>query len=81
MKRVFGVMLALLLGGCSGGVYTPLVEAEVDLAAPILGLNDDIEVVYPYQERNGSRGNVMVETYGPSWRDLHSEYPEYRFNP
>ncbi len=81
MKRIIGLVLAFLMGGCSGGIYTPVAELEVAVDSPILGSDDNLPVVYPYKgARNGGQDS-MVATYGPSWQDLHSEYPEYRFNP
>ena len=79
--RILGLALALLLSGCSGGIYTPVAEVGVTLDSPILGLNDELPVVFPYKGTRNRGQNPMVEAYGPSWQDLHSKYPEYRFNP
>lgn len=80
MKKVLVVLLVIFLGGCSGGIHSSLVDMEIDLASPILGLNDDVPVVYPYRPAGTNNTDPMVGSFGPSWEGLYDEYPEYRFN-
>lgn len=79
MKKIVLVLLVIFFGGCSGGIHSSLVDVEIDLAAPILGLNGDVPVVYPYRPTGGNI-DPMVGTFGPSWKGLHNKYPEYKFN-
>lgn len=81
MKKILAILLAIFLGGCSGGIYSSLVEMEVNLASPILGLNDEVPVVYPYHTAGRRVADPMVGSFGPSWQGLYDKYPEYRFNP
>lgn len=81
MKKILAILAALFLSGCSGGIYSSLVEMEVNLASPILGLNDDVEVVYPSHTAGRTATDPMVGSFGPSWQPLFDKYPEYKFNP
>jgi len=78
MRKLVFVLL-LLLGGCSAGVYSPLVGMELNLSSPLAGDNGRQAVVFPY--RADTEGDPMVAAFGPEWRSVEGEYAEYRFNP
>lgn len=80
MRKIWIVVFSLVLAGCSGGVRSSLVEMDMRVASPMLRLNDDVPVVYPYQAAGGGR-DPMVNAFGFSWESLESAYGEYRFNP
>jgi hypothetical protein len=82
-----GLLLAILLGGCAAGVSTPRGNLVVSIGSPVAAARKDLPVIYPYLypgsiPEAGSRagGEPMVEAFGPVWRGLQAEYPEYRFN-
>jgi hypothetical protein len=54
---------------------------DMRLASPILRLNDDVPVVYPYYQAGSGSRDPMVNAYGPSWESLEPVYSDYRFNP
>lgn len=81
MKTTCALFLVFLLAGCSGGIHSPLVEMDMSLASPILGLNGGTQVVYPYQQTGDPQAGSPADAFGPSWVDLQEEYPEYKFNP
>ena len=78
MKKVVWA-LVFLLGGCSGGVNSSLLDMNMNVSLPFLGDNERQEVVFPYQRRAAASGS-MVEVNGPEWRNVEGDYPEYRFN-
>lgn len=81
MKKIFTISLILLLcEGCSGGIYTEVVEMDVRIASPALGLNSRVPVVYPAQV-DIAVGDPMVQAFGPSWESIEKGYPAFDFNP
>lgn len=80
MRKIWVVALCVMLAGCSGGVRSSLVEMDVRVASPLLRLNDDVPVVYPYRA-GGMSSDPMVSSYGSSWESLEPVYSDYRFNP
>ena len=80
MMKKIGWILLLLLSGCSGGVRSSLIDLDMRLSSPMLGLNDRVPVVYPHLA-GGRNDDPMVAAFGPSWESLESAYPQYRFNP
>ncbi len=81
MKKVFLVLVMLLpLGGCAGGVHSSLVDMNMDVSLPFLGDDSRQAVVFPYQS-GAAGGDAMVRAYGPEWRSVEGDYPDYRFNP
>ena len=79
-KGIWFLAIIFLVSGCSGSLHSSLVEMEVDLASPLLGLNDDIPVVYP-SGAGGATSDPMVSSFGPSWENLEDDYSQYSFNP
>lgn len=80
MSRIWWVGFLLLLSGCSGGMRSSLVEMDMRVASPMLGLNDELPVVYPYRAR-GVSGDPMMGSFGATWQSLEPVYTDYRFNP
>lgn len=79
-KIVVGVLL-IVCGGCSGGMSTKLVEAEMRLSLPMFVQNQRVDVFYPGRGESKRGGETMVQAFGPSWRSLEDDYPAYNFNP
>ncbi|MDH3359797.1 MAG: hypothetical protein OEL55_02915 [Desulfobulbaceae bacterium] len=79
MKKVL-FALVFLLGGCSGGVNSSLLDMNMNVSLPFLGNGDRQAVVFPYQ-RATAEGETMVQAYGQEWRSVEGDYPEYQFNP
>lgn len=79
MKKVFFAFL-FLLGGCSGGVNSSLLDMNMNVSLPFLGKGDRQAVVFPYQ-RAAADGDSMVQANGSEWRNIEGDYPEYQFNP
>ena len=79
MKKVMWALL-FLLGGCSGGVNSSLLDMNMNLSLPFLGDGDRQAVVYPYQG-TAADGDSVVQAYGSEWRNVAGDYREYRFNP
>jgi len=68
VKVIFLTFVAVGVCGCSGGLRTSPLEADWRFASPLLGLDDDLRVVYPagdVQEGTGLEGR-----FGPAWRSL-----------
>ena len=80
MKKVIIVLLLAFSVGCSGGVYSDLLEADMRVASPVLGLGSDMPVVYPAAPVRGY-SDPMVQAFGPSWESVEQDYPAYNFNP
>lgn len=81
MKTTCALFLVFLITGCTGGIRSPLVDMDINLASPVLGLNSGTEVIYPYQQPGDPQAVSPADAFGPSWVDLQQEYPEYNFNP
>lgn len=79
MKKVLWV-LVLLLGGCSAGMNSSLLKMDMHASLPFLGDDDRQAVVFPYQAPGGD-GEFAGQAFGPEWRSVEGDYPEYRFNP
>ena len=79
MRKIVAGLLLISCCGCSGGVYTPLGEAEIRLGSPMYGDGQRVPVVYP--GRSGVSDDPMVQAFGPSWRSMENDYPAYNFNP
>lgn len=79
MRKIVAGLLLLSCCGCSGGVYSNLVEMEMRLASPAFEGNRQVPVVYP--GRSGVSDNPMVQAFGSSWRSMERDYPDYNFNP
>ena len=79
MKKLL-LLCLLLLGGCSTGVHTSLVEMDMDVDLPFLTGGSRQAVVFP-DRAAADGGSPMVEAFGPEWRSVERAYPEYRFNP
>jgi len=79
MKKVLWAFV-FLLGGCSGGVNSSLLKMNMNVSLPFLGDDDRQAVVFPYRApvRDGDQAE---QAFGPEWRSVESDYPEYRFNP
>lgn len=79
MQRIMAGLLLINCCGCSGGIYSNLVEVEMRLASPILGAGQRVPVVYP------GRGDVsddpMIKSGGLAWRSMERDYSAYNFNP
>ena len=71
------VFIATVLSGCSVGVNTPVLDANVSTGSRLLGINSGLRVVYPHPSETGS---YLVKKYGPEWRNIQGHYPGYRFN-
>ena len=80
MQKIMAGLLLISCCGCSGGMYSDLVEVEMRLASPMFGEGQRVPVVYP--GRSGvSSDHPMVQAVGPSWRSMENDYPAYNFNP
>ncbi|MEW6501786.1 MAG: hypothetical protein ACOY8P_09830 [Thermodesulfobacteriota bacterium] len=81
--RKLPLVAVLLLGlaGCAGGVRSSLVEMDMSVGSPLLRLNADVPVVYPYRQAGNASRDPMVAAFGPSWESLEPAYGDYRFNP
>lgn len=79
MRKIMAGLLLISCCGCSGGVYSNLVEAEMRLGSPMFGEGRRVPVVYP----GGGvvSDDPMVQAFGPSWRSMEKDYPAYNFNP
>ena len=79
MQRIMAGLLLIGCCGCSGGISSNLLEAEMRLGSPMFGQSQRVEVLYP------GRGKVaddpMVQAFGTSWRSMETDYPAYNFNP
>lgn len=71
--------LALMLCGCSSTVSTAFIEADGRVSLPWLEPPAALPVVYP-GGKAGRQEDDLSAMYGPAWRNLQGEYPEYRFN-
>lgn len=80
MRKIMAGLLLIGCCGCSGGVYSNLVEVEMRLASPMFGQGQRVPVVYP-GGRGGVPGDPMVQAFGPSWRSMENDYSAYNFNP
>jgi hypothetical protein len=80
MRKIMAGLLLLGCCGCTGGVYSNLVEVEMRFASPMLGREPQrVPVVYP--GRGAAADDTMVQAFGPSWRSMENDYPAYNFNP
>jgi len=80
MQKIMAGLLLIGCCGCSGGIYSNLIEAEIRLASPMFGDEQRVPVVYP--GRGGVSGDApMVQAFGSSWRSMEKDYPAYNFNP
>ena len=79
MQKIMAGLLLISCCGCSGGVYSNLVEVEMRLASPMLGEDKRVPVVYP--GRTNVSDDPMIQAFGPSWRSMEKDYPAYNFNP
>lgn len=79
MRKIMAGLLLISCCGCTGGVYSNLVEAEIRLASPVFGEGPRVPVIYP--GGGGVPGDPMVQAFGPSWRSMERDYPAYNFNP
>jgi len=79
MQRIIAGLLLITCCGCSGGIYSNLVEVEMRLASPILGEGQRVPVIF------SGRGDVsedpMTRNSSFSWRSMERDYPDYNFNP
>ncbi|HCC54821.1 MAG TPA: hypothetical protein DEQ20_07860 [Desulfobulbaceae bacterium] len=79
MQRIIVGLLLITCCGCSGGIYNNLVEMEMRLASPVLGVSQRVPVVY------FGRGDVlydpMMKNGGLAWRSMERDYSDYNFNP
>ena len=69
IMREFTIALSIvLLSGCS---LLPTAQEE-----------SHVPVVYPAEFSASVRTgeSEMIKAYGPSWKDVSEQYPEYRFN-
>lgn len=75
------VMMMVVLGcsGCSGGIHSKVLEMEMRLASPMFGEDPGLPVVYPGRQEAPAHG--MVQSFGPSWRNMEGDHPSYNFNP
>jgi len=79
MKKIL-LALVFLLGGCSAGINSSLLKMNMNASLPFLGEDDRQGVVFPYQTPTED-GDYTVQAFGPEWRSVEGDYPEYRFNP
>lgn len=79
MRKIMAGLLLISCCGCSGGMYSELVEVEMRLASPMFGEGQRVPVVYP--GRGADAADPMVQSFGPSWRSMENDYPAYNFNP
>ena len=79
MQRIIAGLLLISCCGCSGGVYSNLVEVEMRLDSPMFGQGQRVPVIYP--GRGPVSDDPMVQAFGPSWRSMENDYPAYNFNP
>ena len=79
MRKIMAGLLLIGCCGCTGGVYSNLVEAEVRFVSPMFGEGQRVPVIYP--GGGGVLGDPMVQAFGPSWRSMENDYPAYNFNP
>ncbi len=80
MKVLVAIVLVSIVSGCSGGIYTPVVDMEVGFKSSLLGHGGDVPVVYPAAKTVYGH-DPMVEAFGPSWRNVQDDYPGFTFNP
>ncbi len=78
MKKVL-LALVFLLGGCSGGLNSSLLDMNMNVSLPFLDDGRQL-VVYPDQPARID-GDSMVQANGAEWRSVEGDYPQYRFNP
>ena len=80
--RCGGLALLFLLNGCATDFHTPLFNLNMALTSSPAETKPRVPVFYPDAEgRQGANGSEpLVEAYGSAWQDLHTRYPEYRFN-
>lgn len=83
MQRIMAGLLLIGCCGCSGGISSNLLEAEMRLASPMFGQRQRVEVLYPGRAGGwgGGADDPMVQAFGPSWRSMETDYPAYNFNP
>lgn len=79
MRKIMAGLLLISCCGCSGGMYSDLVEVEMRVATPMFGEGSRVPVVYP--GKTGASGDPMVQAFGSSWRSMENDYPGYNFNP
>ena len=79
MRKIMAGLLLIGCCGCSGGMYSNLVEVEMRFASPMFGDDQRVPVVYP--GRGAVSDDPMVQAFGPSWRSMEKDYPAYNFNP
>ncbi|OGQ99824.1 MAG: hypothetical protein A2505_07195 [Deltaproteobacteria bacterium RIFOXYD12_FULL_55_16] len=79
MRKIMAGLLLLGCWGCSGGIYSNLLEVEMRLASPMFGEGQRVPVVYP--GRGGVADDPLAQAFGPSWRSMEKDYSAYNFNP
>ena len=79
MQKIMAGLLLIGCCGCSGGMYSNLVEVEMRLASPMFGEGQRVPVVYP--GRSGVSDDPMIKAFGPSWRSMEKDDSAYNFNP
>lgn len=65
MSRKLILLLSVMLSACSSG---PVAKLTMESGVP---------VVYPAR---ASQHEPLVEAYGPTFRSVAADYPDYQFN-
>lgn len=77
-KILIGLLMGVALCGCSSSLTSPLLDMAGSVSVPILNGPRKMPVVFPAAA--DSEENYMAEAYGPAWKNLEADYPEYEFN-
>lgn len=82
MRRFLAIAGAFLLltTGCSASLDSSLLRVGGSVSLPPFARSQRQAVVYPAATASKGQGDELTKIYGPAWRDLQAEYPEYRFN-
>lgn len=70
----------LLNVGCSASLDSSLLQIDGSVSLPPFAREQRQAVVYPAEATKSTYADTLMDAYGPAWRDLQAEYPEYRFN-
>ena len=84
MRRLWGLVVGaflLLNAGCSASLDSSLLQMDGSISLPPFERAQRQTVVYPAAAATPTtHADAVMDAYGPAWRDLQADYPEYRFN-
>ncbi|MEW6426800.1 MAG: hypothetical protein AB1568_02065 [Thermodesulfobacteriota bacterium] len=76
---LLAVGFGLLCCGCASSVSSSLIDMEARVSLPWLEPSPVLPVIYPGAGESRP-GDDLQTLYGPAWKDVQGQYPEYRFN-